>query len=658
MFDMKFKIAFTTFLFFLFSIFAFHLSYSCPADSTTHTVDSISVKQSKPSTMNDTWYHSAEPERHYVIDSSIFHLEEYNEVERDGIESMNIGNNGTAAFPMVYSMDKSTGFNVGYNQFDIYRYQKDSIRYYQVIRPYVELTMCIGLNYNQMFKVKFANQHKGLFYYGVDFTRIYSTGIYQGQRANDNGFSLYGIYNSKNKHWNIDADLIFNSFRVQENGGVKINPFDSTLFQKNLVPITDVGQNIYNQISFYLTSSYSIGKSYYARKNDTLRVKTLLPVFKVSHLFNIEKSSFSYRDYYPDTVNYEKFFSPDSVYNDFHYLKVGNAIQLEYRPRSLTSDSTYSEKDFIAYAEAGVDYYLVWQNGLHHSFDNLYVGGTFRNNYASKAHIIYRATAKYYLAGYNQNDLMVDGLVGYDFNKLGILSGNATFQLKQAPYIFEHYYYPRNSWSDSLSQTAIFNVGGKYQNPRYGIVADLNYYVASYIPTTPGVPIPYVTKSPESAFVLHFGNRNGIAGLHFDNDLWFTITPPPYGYINSMFPMFYSKHSLYYEHRVFKGAFWFATGFDVRLRYSTNSGPYYEPLLGTFAPVTTPNPTYQFSNFPIYPLVDFFVNFKIKTVRIFLKVTNVTSPIDAYYGYGYSNFYKYPAADLSFAAGVTWRFFD
>jgi hypothetical protein len=281
MFKMKLNTAVKTLLLFHLSLFSYHLSYSSPADTTLHTSDSIKPK--KPSTMNDTWYHSSEPERHYVIDSSIFHTEEYNVVQRDGIESMNLGNNGTAAFPTVFSMDKSTGFNLGYNQFDIYRYQKDSIKYYQVIRPYVEISMMIGLNYDQMFKVKFANQHKGVLFYGVDFTRIYSKGTYQDQRANDNGFSLYGIYNSKNKRWNVEADLIFNSFKVQENGGVSASPFNpppyTSYVEKNLVPTTDTGQNLYNQIAFYLTSSYSIGKTYYARKNDTLRVKTLLPVF-------------------------------------------------------------------------------------------------------------------------------------------------------------------------------------------------------------------------------------------------------------------------------------------------------------------------------------------------------------------------------------------
>ncbi len=567
-------------------------------------------------------------------------------MQREGIEYANLGNSGTAAFPLVYSVDRRMGFNAGYNQFDIYRYQKDSIKYYQVVRPYVEIAMDLGLNYDQMYHVKFANQYKGRIYYGLDFTRIFSKGTYTNQLANNNGFSLYAIYNSKNKHWNVEGDLLFGAYKTQENGGVPFNPFDSTFFKKSLVPVLmDSANNRYIDINFYLTTSYNVGPKYYERKNDTLVLHNILPVFKMSHQFNLERNIFSFHDYSPDTLYYEHFYQPDSVYNNLNYLKIGNALQLEYHPRTLTSDSTFEERDFIAYAEAGFDYYLLNQNGYQNNFGNLYVGGNFRNNFASKPKIIYRAAARYYLYGYNQNDLLIDGAAGYDFNKYGTLTGNATYMLKQAPYIYEQYNYVTENWNYKLPKTKTLDVGGKYQNAKYGITADFNYYVADHLPAYPGLASPYVTTAEENAFVIHAGNRNGIAGFHFDNDVWYTIATP-HGYISESFPMLYTKHSIYYERHIFKGAFWFSTGFDLRFRYK-NIEPYYEPFLGAFEPVNQALTT--------YPVLDFFLNFKIKTVRIFLKVTNISSEFGPG---GYFSLYGYPAADISFIAGVSWRFFD
>jgi hypothetical protein len=56
-----------------------------------------------------------------------------------------------------------------------------------------------------------------------------------------------------------------------------------------------------------------------------------------------------------------------------------------------------------------------------------------------------------------------------------------------------------------------------------------------------------------------------------------------------------------------------------------------------------------------YPVLDFFVNAKIKTVRIFLKVSNISSEFGPQ---GYFSAFHYPAADITFQAGVKWRFFE
>lgn len=613
--------------------------FASPVDST---------KPKHPSTMNDTWFNNAEPEQHYIIDSTIFHLEEYNVVERNGREYENLGNTGSAAYPTVFDMDRSTGFKTGLNQFDLYRYTRDSAKYYQVIRPYAEFSMLIGLKKEQMYIGKFANQHKNMIYYGVEFTRINSPGAYTNQATLNNGFNLYGIFNSKNKHWNLQADLIFNWFKEQENGGVTDDPFNGTYFQKNLVPVaTATGMNNYKQIDFYLKTSYSVGKKYYERKNDTLVEKTLLPVFKISYLFNVERNISKFSDLQPalDSSFYGSFYRPDSVVNNINYLKFGNSLMLEYRPRKLTSDSTYEEKDFIAYAEAGFEYFMLTQNRYGNNFGDLYVGGTFRNNYASKPKIIYRASTRYYLYGYNQNDFIADALAGYDFGKFGTITGNFTYQLKEAPYIYEQFRYDSAlSWHYKLPKTKTFGVGGKYQIPKIGITADVNYYVADHLPVYPGYANPYVTNGEENVIVAHFGNRNSVVGLHFDNDVWYSAIANA-GYIKSTYPTLFLKSSVYYENRIFKKVLWFAIGVDVRYRY-TNNAPYYDPFLGSFYPT--------YVNLTSYPTLDFFLNFKIKTVRIFLKVDNLTSAG----GRGYYPMYAYPAADLSFKAGIKWRFFE
>ncbi|MDB5282596.1 MAG: hypothetical protein JWO06_1671, partial [Bacteroidota bacterium] len=254
--------------------------------------------------------------------------------------------------------------------------------------------------------------------------------------------------------------------------------------------------------------------------------------------------------------------------------------------------------------------------------------------------------ARYYLYGFNQNDFIADAVAGYNFGKFGVITGNFTYQLKEAPYIYQHYFYDSVAlWSYHLPKTKIMDIGGKYQNTKYGITADLNYYVADHLPVYPGTSSPYITTGVENVFVAHFGNRNGIKGFHLDNDIWFTEAPNT-GFIKQSYPMLFTKHSIYYERRLFKDFLWLDVGFDLRIRYQNNA-PYYDPLLGGFYP--------SYTTLTTYPILDFFTNFKIKTVRVFLKVTNISS---AMISKGYYSAYQYPAADISFQAGVKWRFFE
>src|SRR5262249_32043532 len=154
-----------------------------------------------------------------------------------------------------------------------------------------------------------------------------------------------------------------------------------------------------------------------------------------------------------------------------------------------------------------------------------------------------------------------------------------------------------------------------------------------------GMPNPYVTNNEENIFVFHFANRNHVAGLHLDDDVWYTY-PANSGYIKYVYPDLYLKSSVYYEFRLFKKALWATFGADVRYRYQNNA-PFYDPYLAAFYPT--------YVNLQPYPAVDAFLNVKIRTVRVFLKVTNLASLIT---GTGYYAAYQYPAADFSFEAGV------
>jgi hypothetical protein len=121
-------------------------------DSLRAKQDTTKIKVRKKSSLNDTWYYGSEPNKRAIIDTSIFQLHRYDVVRGDGPESFNLGNTGTAAYPLVFNPSPGVGFNMGFHQFDVYHYQKDSVRYYQVIRPYAEIFYSLGITNEQVFR--------------------------------------------------------------------------------------------------------------------------------------------------------------------------------------------------------------------------------------------------------------------------------------------------------------------------------------------------------------------------------------------------------------------------------------------------------------------------------------------------------------------------
>ena len=621
------------------------------ANPTIGSSDSTKVKVRRKSSLNDTWYYGAEPNKRYTIDTSIAQLHRFDIVHRDGTEYFNLGNTGSAAYPIVFGNTPTIGFNMGFRQFDLYRYNLDSVRYYQVIRPYTELFYGIGSANEQVFQGRFANSHKTTFLYGVDFRRSNSKGTFSNQRALDNCFNLYGIYNSKNKRFGIQTDLLYNSFEVNENGGLATDIFfkDTILFTKSLAPTKLINAQLsYQEINWFLKGSYNIGKKYTERVNDSTVKQVLLPVFKISYRLDIEHNRYYYLDTHEDSSYYPSYFKVGDTIRYFSkFLKIGNALFLDYNAKKLTSDSTYKELNFLMGAALHYDYYNISEFNLPSKFSTLYVSGYLKSNPALNPRLLYRANLIYYFAGYNLNDLQADGQVGLDLYKYGRIIATASYSLRQSDWVM-HSFRPdtnRFSFNNNFPKMSIIKFGGDYSIDKIGIkISAYNYTLKNY----QYYAAPDVAAYESNAInilVLSFANRFGIKGFHIDNDIWFQKSA---GSSVIRLPLFATKHSVYYERHIFKHVLWFAFGVDLR---------YYTPFLANgYFPLTGQFYKQDYQEMKFYPVLDIFLNVKVKSLRVFLVGTNISS----FFGKqkGYYTGYLYPAADATFKFGLAWRFFE
>lgn len=622
--------------------------YFMPLFSFAQTDSTFNAKKSKA--IYNVSYQRYDENVFSGIDTSIFQLQRNDYIKNNGVEYFHLGNSGTAAYPIVFQPTYTRGFHAGFRQFDLYRYTRDSMRYYHAQRPYTELSYVIGLKQEQIFRGRFFHSTKSGLDYGTDFFYLNSPGTYQRQTAVDAGFYLYGKYHAKNYRWNIFTDLLFNNFKVQESGGLQRDFFasDTSFFQKDLAAVNvNTAGNNYRDWKWFLGADYHLGKKIKERINDTTVLERVIPRFTIRYEFSIEADRYRYLDSNPDSLYY----LPYGVYNDSlavqtSLFKVGNAVSFIWQPKRITSDSTYKEQFLGAGGTLHIDYWKAQQStATQTTFMNSSVEGFVKSNTKFKSPVHFEGRVHYFFSGYNRHDLIVNGKVNYTLKNLLAVKAFVNYSLTE-PYFTQQFFTTDSGmgWRNNFAKQNQLVAGGRVHSPRYGVGVEVSNTILQNLIYYDVASRPQQLSTPLNVFVLYAYNRFGIKGFHLDNDFWFQKASGS-GVIR--LPMFVSKHSIYYETRIFKKVLWFAVGFDVRWQSDFYANAY-SPLIGQFY-------LQDAKKMSFLPTADVFLNVKVKTVRISLLGSNLGQLISKkpYYGA-----YLYPARDPSFRFFVAWRFLE
>jgi hypothetical protein len=112
-------------------------------------------------------------------------------------------------------------------------------------------------------------------------------------------------------------------------------------------------------------------------------------------------------------------------------------------------------------------------------------------------------------------------------------------------------------------------------------------------------------------------------------------------------PQIVTRNTLYFTDYVFKKAMLLQTGvtFQYFTKYYAND---YNPLMGEFY-------VQNESKIGGFPMMDFFINARVKQTRIFLKAEHFNS---AWTGYDFYSAPNYPYRDFIVRFGLVWNFFQ
>jgi hypothetical protein len=258
--------------------------------------------------------------RRLPLDSSINDFDKYYSVPSS---YQYLGNNGSAAFPLIFKPFAKAGWDAGFHAFDIYRYSLENTKFYKVTGPFSMLGYQIAGGKEQMIQALHTQSPKPNMNFGFEYRLISAPGFFKTQNTNHNNVRFFGTYVGKKKRYNGSFTFIANILKSSENGGIVD---DALLLDKNKkkrfsIPVSlgnALGQqpnpfqanvqtgNVYREKVFFLRQSYDLGKRDSIAINDSTTEYLFYPKLRIQHTLTITNNTYNFTDIAVDSSFYNK----------------------------------------------------------------------------------------------------------------------------------------------------------------------------------------------------------------------------------------------------------------------------------------------------------------------------------------------------------------
>ena len=519
------------------------------------------------------------------------------------------------------------------------------IKYYNVATPFTDLFYRSVMEQGQMLDALVTLNTSENLNFTVAYKGLRSIGKYINVRSSNGNFRFITSYNTTNKRYFLKAHLTTQDFSNQENGGIVNNE----LFESGEEPYTER-----ERLDVYLRDAESVMKGNRYFIDHTFRLSKDNPnSIVLHHQFNFENKFFEYSQVAASARFGAAYTS--RINNKTRYNRTYNLLGAAY------SDKTFG--DFEFYVE---DYkYNYYYNTVILNPDNsLLVPNRLNdriNTYGAKYSYQkdkWKGNVLFSNSITDQSLANIDANVRYTFDdqnqllfryqKMNKLPDN-NYNLYQSDYI-------AYNWSNNFKNEKINNIEFEARtkwvtaSAQYTALNDHLYFDRDYVNTV-ATDLDTLLVSPKqygntiNYLSLKVGREFKVWKLALDNTFLYQQVEQNDNILNV--PKFVTRNTLYFTDSFFKKALFIQTGFTFQYftKYYAND---YNPLIGEFY-------VQQDRKIGDFPLMDFFVNAKIKQFRIFIKAEHFNSGFTGYKFYSAPN---YPYRDFTLRFGIIWDFFS
>lgn len=566
------------------------------------------------------------------IDTSAWDFHRFNYVQRYNNFYQDLGNIGTAIRPVFNEVSENIGATPGFTAYDLY-WNSEPVRYYNTKSPYAHVKWVLGGKGRSYARFAFSRNVNERWNVGFNYRILMIDKITARQAKGDrttksNYFDFYTSYHTKDSSYSVFFSFKRDFIQVDENGGVDVGGdyLFSDLFDKQQARtwLTDAESNDKRR-GVHLFHQYKVGKG--------LQLYHTADYYRQRNRFNDSQTRNNYYDYVvidsATTRDETKF---GSFRNELGVK--GSLFKLFYNGyaafRKYSMDYKYFHEDYLY---------------LPTSETELYVGGRIALQLDSLV------TVKGWAEWMLDDRYLIQGSIKTKWFEAAIKRSVSTPAFLPQAYRGSH-----DMWMNNFNHVEGTEVRGNliYESKRFSIYPGVRFstfrnYIffketASFsgqrvLPQqTPG----YQTwTSPEVTASLTLFNHltlkaQGIYTRMLENS----------GDAIQV-PEFFVNSQIAYADIWFNGNFDFQAGIDTHWK-----SEYYAPAYDVSTQQFYVQKEYIA---PSFPIMDVFINVRIKRARIFLKYNNA---LMSFTNYGNVPTPFYPGIRNIVDFGFDWSFFD
>jgi len=575
-----------------------------------------------------------------------------NYLRKDLFGVLGFNNDGQTYQSLTPTFLKLTNsINFGFNARRFSYLNKEDIDYYRVPTPASELfyrsVTGKGQNLDALITINTSEQ----FNIFVGYRALRSQGKYVNQLTSNGNFRIGSSYFSKNKRYQLKNHITSQDIYNDESGGL----FDTSQFDSSQAPY-----NNRQQLRVHFDDSKTQFKGFRAYLDHSLQFnKSKENKALLRHQFTYEYFSnvFQQANYNPFNLEKPYFGNAFSrgIFDKVRYKRFENELDLAFD----------SSKVGVFAVSAGIyNFNYVYQSIIFDIDNNripnqlndnlLTIGGSYLLN---KENYIADVDFKQSIVGPALTDLKINAVFNLDEN-YGLQASyhlqskipDYTYQLFQSDYTsfnwHNNFVNEKYATLNAVLTTPWAELSGTYQ-----LITDKLYFSNDAPQTDANGRFSQLLASPKqykntiNYFSIKASKEFRYGKWALDNTLQYQQTIQEDAILNV--PRLITRNTLYFSDHVFNNALFFQTGvvFNYFSKYYADE---YHPVIGDFM-------IQNQVKIGAFPMIDFFLNAKVKTAQFYLNVEHFNAPFT---GYRYYNTPSYPYKDLIFRLGVKWNFFN